>query len=271
MWFKKGSIICVVKNFILFILLLLLTVTAIAQKSVVNNLTTFDDKRLHFGFSLGLNTFDFGMAHFKTIGDGPFGEIPEADRNDDLISDEITTDESVVRADLQKLVPGFSVAIVSSLRLNNYFNLRFLPGMSFGERRLVYNVTIHDENSDNYLDGDEYYSIKSTFIDLPLLIKYKSNRINNQKPYLIAGGSYRIDISKTGVEDLVRLKRGNFHVEFGVGWDSYLQFFRFSTEFKVGLGLNNILDTPGKGQFQYYGYAFERLTSNVFTLSFHFE
>jgi hypothetical protein len=159
------------------------------------------------------------------------------------------------------------VAIISSLRLSNYFNLRFLPGISFGERRLVYNIPIEDINSDD----SEYFSIKSTYLDFPLLIKYKSDRINNQRPYILAGGSFRVDISKTGEEDLVRLKKGSFYAEFGVGWDSYLQFFRFSVEFKVSLGLNNVLDTPGKGQLQYYGYAFERLTSNIFTLSFHFE
>lgn len=234
----------------------------------MNNLTTFDDKRLHFGFTLGINAFDFGISHYPTIGDGPYGELePDPQLSD---PNSITNDD-VIRADLSKLVPGFSVGIVSSLRLHNYFDLRFLPGMSFGERRLVYNIPIYDSNSDYYAEGDEFYSIKSTFLDFPLLIKYKSNRINNQKPYLLAGGSYRIDISKTGVEDLVRLKRGSFHAELGIGWDSYLQFFRLSTEFKVSLGLNNILDTPGEGQLQYYGYAFDRLTSNVFTLSFHFE
>ena len=259
------------KNTILFILFLCCAGSSIAQRSVVNNLTTFDDKRLHFGFSLGINAFDLGISHYATIGDGPFRDIPVADRKvDNLIPDNIT-DERVIRADLPKLVPGFSVAIVSSLRLANHFDLRFLPGMSFGERRVVYNIPIHDINSEKYIDGDEYYSIKSTYLDFPLLIKYKSNRINNQKPYILAGGSYRVDISKTGAEDLIRLKKGSFYAELGIGWDSYLQFFRLSTEFKVSLGLNNVLDTPGKGQFEYYGYAFERVTSNVFTLSFHFE
>jgi hypothetical protein len=260
-----------VKNTVGAILFLFCAVSSTAQRSVVNNLTTFDDKRLHFGFSLGINTFDLGISHYATIGEGPYGKIPVADRKvDPYIADGID-DNSVVRADLPKLVPGFSVGIVSSLRMGNYFDLRFLPGMSFGERRLVYNFPIHDSNSDNYIQGDAFYSIKSTYLDFPLLIKYKSNRINNQRPYILAGSSYRVDISKTGVEDLVRLKRGSFHAEFGIGWDSYLQFFRLSTEFKVSLGLNNILDLPGRGQFEYYGYAFDRLTSNIFTLSFHFE
>ncbi len=256
------------KNTILFILFLGYAGSSVAQKSVVNNLTTFDDKRLHFGFTLGINAFDLGITHYANIGDGPFGEIPIADRKSP--DQNMITDASVIRADLPKLVPGFSVGIVSSLRLGNYFDLRFLPGMSFGERRLVYNIQIYDDN-DITVEGSDFYSIKSTFLDFPLLIKYKSNRINNQKPYILAGGSYRVDISKTGEEDLVRLKKGSFYAELGVGWDSYLQFFRLSTEFKVSLGLNNVLDTPGKGQHQYYGYAFDRVTSNVFTLSFHFE
>ena len=250
----------------LFILFVFWAVSAFAQKKVVNNLTTFDDKRLHFGFSIGINAFDFGIQHYAQIGDGPY----EYDATKWTYDEIQVEDTSVVKADLTQLIPGFSVAIVSSLRLNQYFNLRFLPGMSFGERRLVYNIPIHDVN-DPTTDGSPFYSIKSTFLDFPLLIKYKSNRINNQRPYLIAGASYRIDISKTGVEDLIRLKRGSYHAEFGIGWDSYLQFFRLSTEFKVSLGLNNILDTPGEGQREYYGYAFERLTSNIFVLSFHFE
>ena len=252
------------KNLILFVVLLLGTYATVAQKRVVNNLTTFDDKRLHFGFSLALNTFDLGIENYPTIGNSPWKGNETLDPNN-------IDSTSVVRADLAHLVPGFSVAIISSLRLGRYFNLRFLPGISFGERRLVYNVTIHDINSQNYYDGDEYFSIKSTYLDFPLLIKYKSVRINNQRPYLIAGGSYRVDISKTGNADLVRLKRGSFYAEFGVGWDSYLQFFRFSTELKVSLGLNNIIDTPGEGQLQYYGYSFKNLTSDIFTLSFHFE
>jgi len=254
-----------------------------AQRAVVNNLTTFDDKRLHFGFSLGINTFDFGLQHYKVIGNGPYFDWLAQFKNPANPVDPSTLIDpnndpnkisplSTLRADLPELIPGFSVAIISSLRLHQYFELRFLPGMSFGERRLVYNIPIFDDNSEApYGTGDPYFSIKSTFLDFPLLIKYKSNRINNQKPYLVAGGSYRIDISKTGKEDLVRMQRGSFHAELGVGWDTYFQFFRFSTEFKVSLGLNNILDTPGEGQLQYYGYAFERVTSNVFTLSFHFE
>lgn len=264
------------KKSIIFIFFLFIAIHAMAQRKVVNNLTTFDDKRLHFGFSLGINTFDLGIKHFKPISSNP--RFPTADLFPDVtdLQDALENwgstlgveEGSEVIADLPTLVPGFSVAIITSLRLHKYFNLRFLPGMSFGERRLVFNYEIDDPDNP---DG-EFFSIKSTYLDFPLLIKYKSNRINNQKPYLIGGGAYRIDISKTGKEELVPLKKGSFYAEFGVGWDTYLQFFRFSTELKVSLGLNNIIgDSPDLIKKQFYHGAFSEVTSNVFTISFHFE
>jgi hypothetical protein len=96
--------------------------------------------------------------------------------------------------------------------------------------------------------------------------------MNNQRPYLIGGFAYRIDISKTGQEDLVRLKPFSSSVEVGVGWDSYLQFFRLSTELKFSFGLSDVLDNgPKETQPQVYTNAFSKLTSNMFIFSFHFE
>jgi hypothetical protein len=61
-------------------------------------------------------------------------------------------------------------------------NLRFLPGLSFGERQLYYNIPVWETD---YYQPLQYYSIKSTFLDFPLLIKYKARRINNDRPYII--------------------------------------------------------------------------------------
>lgn len=232
-------------------------------------MTTFDDKRIHFGFTLGVNTTDFAFSHFPTLADNPkFNPDPLLI---ETIDGQQMLGSSKIRADLQTLVPGFTVAIVTSLRLTESFDLRFLPGMSFGERKLVYNIPIQDINAEKITI--EYFSIKSTFLDFPLLLKYKSRRVNNQRPYLIGGGAYRIDISKTGVKDLVRIKPISAYLEAGVGWDVYLQFFRLSTELKFSFGLNNVLDVGPSTttQKQVYTNAFSSLRSNVFTLSFHFE
>lgn len=251
-----------VKRFFYILIFLLAGLTSTAQRLLLKNLTTFDDKLIHFGFTLGINATDFGFAHYNVIGDNP-KFITE-----DVNGVQITGTEKI-RADISTLTPGFTVGIVSNLRLSESFDLRFLPGMSFGERKLTYNIPIQDIND---VGNKNYYSIKSTFLDFPLLLKYKSRKMNNQRPYLIAGGAYRIDISKSGQEDLVRLKPLSSYIEAGVGWDTYLQFFRLSTELKFSFGLNNVLDTgPKETQAQVYSNAFSKLSSNIFTLSFHFE
>ncbi len=260
------------KKLISIILLLYISANAFAQMERVKNLTTFDDKQLHFGFTIAINTMDFRIQHYRPIGENPdvgMGWESSSFTNPD--GHQITGD-STIQADVAEQVPGLTVGIVSSLRLGEYFDLRFLPGLSFGERRLVYNVPVYDENANNAA-LTSYYSIKSTYIDLPLLIKYKSSRLNNQRPYLVAGPAYRIDISKTGEEDLVQVKKGGFYIEAGIGWDSYLRFFRLSTELKVSIGLGDLLgDAPdGTVQRQYYSTAIKKLSSNIFTLSFHFE
>lgn len=253
------------KKYLCILLFLAASLSSEAQRLLLRNMTTFDDKRIHFGFTLGVNTADFNFSHFETIGLNPkFDPLVFENVDGNLI-----TSDKKIRADIESLVPGFTVGIVSSLRLSESFELRFLPGMSFSERRISYNIPVIDVNN---LGATENYSIKSTFLDFPLLLKYKSRRLNNQRPYLVGGGAYRIDISKTGVEDLVRIKPMSAFLEAGMGWDTYLQFFRLSTELKFSFGLDNVLDSgPKNTQLQVYTNAFSRLSSNVFTLSFHFE
>ena len=237
---------------------------SLAQRQVVKNLTTFDDKRLHFGFTLALNTLDFGIDHYATIGENPRFEAGKLE----TVNTDVISPGRQIRADISKLTPGFTVGIITNLRLTESLDLRFLPGMSFGERKLTYNIPVVSSSGTT-----ENFSIKSTFLDFPLLIKYKARRMNNQRPYLIGGFAYRIDISKTGQEDLVRLKPFSSSIEAGMGWDNYLQFFRLSTELKFSIGMNNILDEGPDvtKQLQVYSNAFSRLTSNMFILSFHFE
>jgi hypothetical protein len=253
-----------VKNLLIAALLFFMVLPAFAQKQKVNHMTTFDDKLIHFGFTLGLNTLDFAVDHFN-----PIGENPEFTPKEWPLDRTQVGYDDYIRADVANLIPGFTVGIISSLRLTTDMDLRFLPGLSFGERQLTYNYDVWETN---YYTPLQYYSIKSTFLDFPLLIKYKARRINNDRPYVIFGPAFRYNINRTGREDLVKLKNGGFYAEVGAGWDHYFTFFRFSVEAKVSLGLNNQRDIPpSETQRQYYSHAIKSLRSNIFTLCFHFE
>jgi len=232
-----------VKKAILSIAFFLIVLYTFGQEQKVNYLTTFDEKLIHFGFTLGVNTLDFEVRNEHS---------------------------SNIRSDVAEMIPGFTVGIVSSLRLTRDLDLRFLPGLSFGERQLMYNIQV-EENA-GYPPYPYFYSIKSTFLDFPFLIKYKARRINNDRPYLVFGPAYRQDISRTGKADLVQLNNGGFYAEIGLGWDHYFTFFRFSAEAKFSIGLTNLLGPPpGNNEPQQYSRAIKSLKSNIFTLCFHFE
>ena len=260
------------RKIVVIVVFILVSVAGSAQMWGVPNLTTFDDRRLHFGFTLGMNTLDLGIKHYFTLADNPsFDE--NSVTNFSLGKTYLAEIDSVgrqVRADIAQLTPGFTVAIVSNLRLTENLDLRFLPGLSFGNRKVVYNVPLHDVKNP---DTKDFYSLRSTYLDFPLLLKYKSKRIINNRPYMIGGLATRYDISKSPKDDLVRMKKLTYYVEAGMGWDVYLQFFRLSTELKYSFGLGNSLGAaPTDGtQLTYYNQAIKKLSSHILTLSFHFE
>jgi len=270
LFFKTVTELKLVLRTILTGICIFLIFVADGQKIKQKYLTTFDDKVLHFGFSLGLNTLDFSVREYIPIRTNTFFKPDDWQADPRQIGYEDT-----VRADVASLIPGFTVGIVTNLRVSRYLDLRFLPGMSFGERKLTYNIPVISNTGNQIFNPEnpQYsYSIKSTFLDFPLLVKYKAERINNDRPYVIFGGAMRIDISKSASVDLVGLTRVGYYAELGAGWDTYLMFFRLSVEAKVSLGLINQLGKgPDNQERQYYTEAIESLRSNIFTLSFHFE
>lgn len=249
------------------ILFAIIGFSSLAQSKKVNFITTFDDKLIHFGFTVGVSTLDFNVVNYPNLAAAGIekDDIPKS------LGRSIPVRENgpYLVSDVSSLLPGFTVGIITSLRLTRDLNLRFLPGLSFGERKLTFNVPIHDTN---VYGPTNYYSVRSTFLDFPLLIKYKALRINNNRPFVIFGGAYRQDISRTAQEDLIKLKSGGFYAELGGGWDHYFPFFRFSVEAKFSYGLTNQLgDLPAGIQSPMYAKSIKDLRSKIFTLSFHFE
>ncbi len=83
------------------------------------------------------------------------------------------------------------MGIVSELRLCDDWGLRFLPGLEFATRSLVYTQVPEVENNKQYAYNE------SVYVSLPLMLKYKAKRINNFRPFITAGSSYKFDFQKT--------------------------------------------------------------------------
>ncbi len=163
--------------------------------------------------------------------------------------------------------PGFCINGLFNLRLSNFFSLRLTPGMYFGNKVVKMLDTTHGAS----LSQD----IKSTYVVVPLDIKYSALRYHNLRPYLTAGVMPAFDVSKKRSEYL-KLKTSDFYISVGVGCDFYLPFFKLSPELKFCFGLSDVIehnrpdliDDPERMKITT---SLKKATSQMVVLTFYFE
>ncbi len=243
--------VCYFMNRFLFLILFVCVPGfVIAQQDQGLNYQEIDHKRLHFGFTIGLNTMDFKVnSSMEQIGALEM-VIPE----------------------LNVLSPGIHVGAVSSLKLREDLHLRFLPGITLGQRAVLF---YRGKTTGNKV-LDKEMTIESTFVDLPLLLKYSSVRVENFRPYLLGGVNVRYDMArnKDFNEDegiYVKLEPMDVCYELGFGIDWYLPYFKLSTEIKYSVGIMNVASSDQAIEEPEYANAVESLNSRLFMVSFHFE
>ncbi len=129
--------------------------------------------------------------------------------------------------------PGFCVNGLVDYRLNHLFNLRFTPGMYFGNR----DITMRE-----YGSGAELrQNVKSALVVLPLDLKFSGLRYRNSRPYVTAGVMPTFNVTRQR-GDYLRTKPMDFYLTAGFGCDFYLPFFKFIPEVKFCFGLTDVID-----------------------------
>jgi Outer membrane protein beta-barrel domain len=214
------------------------------RDGVVKNLPKYDQQKVHFGFVLGMNSSTFRTEM-----------VP-----DFHISDSIYTITPSASA-------GLNLGIISNFRIGKHFDLRFIPSLSFSQRNLEYFFLYAPGNGATTLK-----KVESTYLEFPLLIKFKSTRINNYRIYVLAGGKYAIDmVSQAKVvavdKELIKLQRYDYGYEIGIGFDFYMSYFKFSPEIKMYHGIPNLLVQDGTR----FSNPLEALYAKSFIVSLTFE
>lgn len=233
-----------------------------AQTRKVENMPAYDYSNYHFGFILAVNQMHFTIKPVAGLNHMMFDSVAAA---------EINADSAMIYSIEQSPTWGFTVGIVGNLRISNYFDLRFIPSLSFGERNLEYRFLKFRNGEASLIEVTK--NIPSTFVELPLNLKYKSQRLNNFRAYVLGGFNYRIDLasqakkSKDAAEVQVKLYRNDIYGELGVGFDFYFEWFKFGTELKMSYGLRDMLKHEGN----IYTEGIEKLRSKIFQISLTFE
>ena len=206
----------------------------VSKKSI--NYQEYSSKEYYFGISLGFNSSRHRVFHSK-----------EFIGNPDIITA------------LGVPGPGFNVHGIVNYKFGEYFDFRVLPGFTFATRYLDFNTSNRT-------------TIESIFVELPFHIRYKSAPYKDKRAFVIAGINYAYDVASNSetrqAEDFIKISPHDFQAEVGFGMQFFLPYFIFSPEIKFSRGITNTLLYNNQ---IIESTVLEKLTSQVFTLSFHFE
>ncbi len=206
------------------------------------NYRDFQNKPYYFGLSFGYNQSNFQVIHSK----------------DFILNDSLRIAQSITG-------PGFVVGIITNIKLGHYFDLRVIPAFSFSERNIEYTET-------ELTGGITTNRIESTLIEIPFMLRYKSEPFRDVRLFVLGGMKYAFDISSKSrtkrFNDLIKVSPHDFAVELGAGIQFFLPYFIFSPEIKVSQGIGNVLIY--KSNFAKSS-VLDKILSRTFTITFHFE
>ncbi len=208
-------------KFPISILFCLLTIGAFAQPEKTKNYRRFDEKLLHFGFMLGANTANFNLV-----------PVPDAYEKYGIKSLE------------NKSQPGGQVGIVSTLKLfHPVVRLRFIPTLSFQERVIQYYYQDPDPLAKKDIYAEE--RVNSTNLDFPMMLQFRTLRLNNFASYVLVGGQYSFDLqsqekaSQSFIDPFIKIRANDFQGQVGAGLEFFAPYFKFGFEIKYSQGFSN--------------------------------
>jgi Outer membrane protein beta-barrel domain len=230
-------------EFYLTLGLLLLAQMLLAQPRDLNQYD-HDSKPYYFGITLGAN-----MSRFQTGLHSQF-----------LQNDSVFVAEPVNSG-------GFALGLSATARLSDRFQLRFNPQLLFTERSIYYNL--------KYPEGGEKEvtkTVESVLVSFPVQVKLQSDRIGNFRVYMMTGVKGDIDLASNArakkADDLVKIKKYDYGVELGLGFNFFFESFIFSPELKISNGLGNI---HSRDERLKYSNVFDKIQSRMIVFSIHIE
>ena len=209
---------------------------------IKKNNPNYDDRKLTYGFLIGLHTTAYKIKYSERFASQAFDTLYAVE---------------------PAWSPGFSLGFIVNYKLTDLLDLRLTPKVAFYEHKLTYLFT-DDTPTETEL-------VETTMVEFPLLLKFKSERRGNIRMYMIGGIKPGIEASgKKELENItgsLEVKGASMNVDFGFGFDMYYPLFKFSPEIRFSKGIMNILDNTTNR----YGAPLERVTTNTITVYLLFQ
>ena len=131
---------------------------------------------------------------------------------------------------------GFTGGVLGEFRLNSNVQFRIAPAMYFGTRHSTFHTLMKKDGIGNPIE--EKQEMKTTYLSSAFNLIFGAQRVNNHRPYIMAGLNPMINLSGNN-DDYIKQKKSEMFLEIGAGCDFYLPFFKLRAELKFMYGLTD--------------------------------
>lgn len=138
---------------------------------------------------------------------------------------------------------GFGIGGMHTFRISNRFEARVVfPQLLFVNKSINYHLKYPDGSKEETPVMNQ--QVESILLGVPVQLKLKSDRIGNFRVYMMGGVKYETDLtskaSSRNAENFVKLKKADFGIEAGIGFNFYNKMFILSPEIKISNGISNV-------------------------------
>ncbi|MXS70235.1 MULTISPECIES: type IX secretion/gliding motility protein PorT/SprT [Chryseobacterium] len=231
----------------------------------MDKLEDFDQQTFSWGFYLNGNRLDY-----RIVLDPRYGMF----ENHNLVK----STESY----------SFGAGLIAKFRLNDYLDVRLEPGLQFAQRQLTFNTQTNDIYRDGSLtnapfipialqDKDRIRDIKSTLVDVPVLLEFHGDRWYNSRPYVAAGVNYIVNLQSNSdsqddnLQQTFRSTTHNFAWSAEMGIQFYFNKFKLTPAIRGTFFMNNEMVADNPTTPPYWSAAISTLQTRAIMFVLKFE
>lgn len=227
----------------------LLSAQLFNTRNRADRLEWIDFKKYSWGFYLNMNDFDYNFS--------------EIDKNQKMVT--------------SKTSSSFGAGLIGRMRLNEHLDLKLEPGMQFLERELIFKRAEVLATNPQDIESFTSRKIKSTYVDVPLLLEFHGNRWFNSRVYVAGGVNWLINLQSQeksrddNMNGVFRTTTHNLAWSAELGIQFYFSKFKLTPGFRGTFVINNELVRDNPSTPDYWAGSLSRLNTRAFMFILKFE
>lgn len=204
----------------------------------------YDNKPIHFGFMISHASTNFLLG-------APIQNLSNA------------APRLALNASSPK-TSGFQIGGTVNYAYDKHYEIRSGLNIALYERQIQFN-----EITPTGTSPTSTFVRESTWLEIPVNLKYRSLRRKNHRVYILGGFKLGIEANVKRTVEQVQAKTTDVALEYGFGFEKFYKFFKFNPELKFSHGVTNAYLSPLGGSPLLS--RLNQFNSHTVSLIFYFE